>query len=112
GLMAEALNDLDIAVDIDKENPYRYASRAFIKDKAGDYQGAIADYSKAIYLDPEDAISYNNRGLIEEKLGYVQRSKISFEKADALTGVSKPGVEAKTLEEVESKVPQIKSDQP
>jgi tetratricopeptide (TPR) repeat protein len=86
GLAKDALNDLDMAARIEPENPYRYASRAFIKDKTGDFTGALEDYNKAISLDPTDAISYNNRGLVEEKLGYTNRSKLSFEKADRLTG--------------------------
>lgn len=81
-----ALNDLNKAVSLEPENSYRYASRAYIKDKIGDLEGAIEDYQKAIELDPEDAISHNNKGLVEEKLGYTNRAKISFRKADALTG--------------------------
>lgn len=86
GESQNALNDLNKAVSLESENPYRYASRAYIKDKIGDLEGSIEDYQKAIELDPEDAISHNNKGLVEEKLGFTNRAKISFSKADSLTG--------------------------
>mgnify|MGYP001595382467 CR=1 FL=1 len=30
----------------------------------GDYDRAIADYTRAIELDPKDAITYSNRGIV------------------------------------------------
>jgi tetratricopeptide (TPR) repeat protein len=86
GRNEEALSELDRATNLDPKNPYRYSSRAFLKDRLGDFLGAIEDYEKAIELDPEDAIAYNNKGLVEEKMGNIARSKKSFEKADDLIG--------------------------
>src|SRR5690606_41157446 len=86
----KSLEGLDRALDMDPDNPYRYASRAFLKDRIGDLHGAIADYERAIEMDPEDGISINNKGLVEEKLGYQDRAKASFQKADELVGY-KPG---------------------
>jgi tetratricopeptide (TPR) repeat protein len=39
------------------------------KEKTGDKQGAIADYTKAIELDPKFALAYNNRGFVRSALG-------------------------------------------
>jgi tetratricopeptide (TPR) repeat protein len=75
--------DLDRAVYLEPQNPFRYSSRAYIKEKIGDNYGAMEDYKKAIELDPDDAIAYNNLGLIEEKLGYMNSAKINFQKADS-----------------------------
>ena len=36
------------------------------KYEQGDYQGAIADYTKAIEINPEDANAYLNRGIDRE----------------------------------------------
>lgn len=36
--------------------------QAFAKQEAGNFQGAIEDYTRAIQLNPNDAIAYNNRG--------------------------------------------------
>jgi Flp pilus assembly protein TadD len=80
----EALALLDYAQKLEPNNPYRYSSRAFIKDALGDLQGAILDYQKAIELDPDDMVAYNNLGLIEEKLGYKEAAKKKFAEADAL----------------------------
>ncbi len=74
----------DEGVMLEPDNPYRFSSRAYVKDRMQNYQGAIDDYTRAIELDPEDAISYNNRGMVEEKLGHQQRAQRNFAKADAL----------------------------
>jgi tetratricopeptide (TPR) repeat protein len=82
----EAAILLDKALAMEPKNPYRYSSRAFFKDRTGDFQGAINDYEKAIELDPEDAIALNNKGLIEEKLGYKERASKSFDKSNNIVG--------------------------
>jgi tetratricopeptide (TPR) repeat protein len=82
------------ALALEPTNPYRYASRAYFKDRTGDFEGAIQDYEKAIELDPEDAISLNNKGLIEEKLGYKERANKSFDKSNTLVGYN-PAEKAK-----------------
>jgi tetratricopeptide (TPR) repeat protein len=82
------------ALALEPTNPYRYSSRAYFKDRTGDFEGAIQDYEKAIELDPEDAIALNNKGLIEEKLGYKERANSSFDKSNALVGYN-PAKKAK-----------------
>ncbi|MFT7382044.1 MAG: tetratricopeptide (TPR) repeat protein [Roseivirga sp.] len=82
------------ALALEPTNPYRYASRAYFKDRTGDSEGAIQDYEKAIELDPEDAIALNNKGLIEEKLGYKERANKSFDKSNSLVGYN-PSEKAK-----------------
>jgi tetratricopeptide (TPR) repeat protein len=86
GRNEEALTELDRAANLDPKNPYRYSSRAYLKDRTGDFLGAIADYEKAIELDPEDAVAFNNLGLVEEKMGRMEKAKDYFEKADSLSG--------------------------
>jgi tetratricopeptide (TPR) repeat protein len=86
GRNEEALTELDRAANLDPRNPYRYSSRAYLKDRIGDFLGAIADYEKAIELDPEDAVAFNNLGLVEEKMGRMEKAKNYFEKADSLSG--------------------------
>ena len=79
-----ALMDLNEAQKLQPNYPFRYSSRAYIKDSCGDTVGAIEDYKRAIELDPEDAVSYNNLGLLQEKLGYEEASKKNFTIADQL----------------------------
>lgn len=83
-----SMEDLNRAVELDPENGYRYACRAYVRDKLGDTEGAIEDYKTANELDPENEITLNNLGLAEEKLGHTQRSRQLFQQADEIAGVS------------------------
>lgn len=80
----ESLAAMDLAQSLEPDNPYRYASRAFIKDSLGDLHGAIEDYRRALELDPDDAVAWNNLGLLEEKLGYKEAAQKKFIRADEL----------------------------
>lgn len=83
------LAELDKAVELDPENPYRYSSRAYIRDVMGDTSAAIEDYLKTIELDPEDHIAFNNLGMLQEKAGRQEKAKKSFAKADEILGIDK-----------------------
>ena len=89
GRQKEALQELDKAVGKEPNNPYRYASRAWMRSALKDVDGAISDYKKAIALDPEDAISLNNLGLLEEQYGHRKAAQERFKKADTLLGILK-----------------------
>ncbi len=84
GELDKALADLNSSKELEPENPYRYSSRAYIRDAMGDLEGAIADYEHAIQLDPDDAVAHNNLGMLEEKRGYHAKAKTLFEFADSL----------------------------
>jgi len=73
------------AQELEPQNPYRYSSRAYIKDACGDLEGAIADYKKCIELDPQDAVAHNNLGMLEEKFGRKQKAEKHFAKADEIS---------------------------
>ena len=79
-----ALEDMNKSLELQPDYSYRYASRAYVRDKLGDTQGAVEDYKEAIRLDPNDAISHNNLGLLEEKLGYLESAKKRVKRADQL----------------------------
>lgn len=83
------LDDLNEAIRIDPENPYRYSSRAYIIDILGDTEAAIQDYLKAIELDPEDHIAHNNLGMLQDKLGRKELAQNHFQKSDQLMGIEK-----------------------
>lgn len=80
-----ALQDLNKAVELDANNPYRYTSRAFIRAYV-DIEGAIEDYQKAIELDPKDEIAYNNLGLLQEQKGNFKAAKQNFKKSNKIIG--------------------------
>jgi len=79
-----AMSDFDTSVKMEPENPFRYASRAFIKDHLNDLEGAKKDYQKALELDPEDAISHNNLGLVLGKMGSHKKAEKHYEDAEKL----------------------------
>ena len=51
------------------------------KYEQGDYQGAIADYTKALEINPESANAYYNRGNAKNKLGDHQGAIADYTKA-------------------------------
>lgn len=85
GNLPASLQDMNTSQSLEPNSPYRYASRAYIKDAMGDTHGAIIDYQKTIELDPEDAIALNNLGMLEEKLGHQVKAQTLFKFADDLT---------------------------
>jgi Flp pilus assembly protein TadD len=114
GRQKEALQELDKAVDKEPNNPYRYASRAWMRSALKDVDGAISDYKKALELDPEDAISLNNLGLLEEQYGHRKAAQERFKKADTLLGILKDaGVDPSEAEPAPSPTePEKKEAQP
>jgi tetratricopeptide (TPR) repeat protein len=82
-----AILDFNEAIEMDPTNPYFYSCRAYIRDKTGDTEGSVEDYTKALDLDPEDAITLNNLGLAEQKLGFTARARERFKYSDDLMGV-------------------------
>lgn len=89
GRKKEALDQLDEAVALEPDNPYRYSSRAWIRAALKDVDGAIADYRKALEIDPDDAITLNNLGLLEEQYGMRKAAQERFKRADTLMGILK-----------------------
>lgn len=82
GQPAEALKDLNEAARLEPDHGYRYSSRAFVKEKSGDLEGAVEDYKIAISIDPEDVVSKNNLELAEEKLGYEAQNARKFQRTE------------------------------
>ncbi len=83
----KALDLLDRAVALQPDYGYRYASRAWMRAAAKQFDGARSDYQRAIELDPEDAVSQNNLGLLEEQAGYRKQAQERFRIADELQGI-------------------------
>jgi tetratricopeptide (TPR) repeat protein len=84
-----AMDDLNEAIRLEPDNAYHYSCRAYMKDKLGDTEGSIEDYSLSLELDPENEVTLNNLGLAEEKLGYTKNAREHMKKADALAALSK-----------------------
>lgn len=87
GRQREALQELDKAVALEPDNPYRYSSRAWMRAALKDVDGAMEDYRQALVLDPDDAIALNNLGLLEEQYGMRKAAQEKFRRADTLMGI-------------------------
>ncbi|QNJ29506.1 tetratricopeptide repeat protein [Synechococcus sp. A15-24] len=61
--------------------PRQYFNQGVKKYEAGNYRGAIDDWSKAIEINPQDAIAYNSRGIAKDNLGDYQGAIAGFNKA-------------------------------
>lgn len=77
--------DFDLALSLQPNYGYRYASRAFAKNHFGDIDGAVEDYEKAVEIDPDDAVAQNNLGLLLEQKGYKNAADERFKRADKLS---------------------------
>ena len=64
---------------------YYYLSRGSAYYNKGQYDQAIADYSKAIELDVNHLSAYHNRGLTHADLGDIERAIADLERALSLT---------------------------
>lgn len=71
GKVESASNDFDKALQLDPNLAEAYLNRAFyVKEKSGDYTGAVADYNKFIALNTSsnNSFAYSNRGYSKYKL--------------------------------------------
>ncbi len=80
----KALGELEIASQLQPNNPFRFSSKAYIKAQLGHIDSAIEDYKKAIELDPEDIIAMNNLGLLEERKGRPANAQANHKKVEEL----------------------------
>lgn len=68
-----------------ESNSYKYFyDTGYSKHNAGDFTGAIADFSKAIELNPQFGDAYNFRGMSKYKSGNTQGACSDWHQADQL----------------------------
>jgi Flp pilus assembly protein TadD len=72
--VAGARADMARAAELDlqlrgKESAASYVNRGVGKAARGDFDGAIADFTRTIELDPKEPKAYNNRGLAKHHKG-------------------------------------------
>jgi tetratricopeptide (TPR) repeat protein len=58
-----------------------YCNRGVAREKKGDLDGALADYTRAIELNPHDATPYNNRGLVKVAKGDLDGALADYDRA-------------------------------
>ena len=81
GNYEEAIEDFDLAIQLDPKYPNAYYSRGIAKHSLGNYEEAIEDFGLAIQLDPKLAPPYNNRGSVKKDLGDYEEAIEDFDLA-------------------------------
>ena len=62
----------------------QYFNQGVEKYDAGNYQGAIDDWSKAIEINPQDAYAYYKRGIAKELVGDLKGACADWKEASSL----------------------------
>lgn len=92
--LKEAIADLDRYIANDPEEYYGYYRRGLFKERTGDRDGAIEDYTTAILLNPEFAYAYLNRGILWNLKRDTAAARADFERNIELDTVPDKGSSA------------------
>ena len=79
-----AMEDFDEALRLEPENAYFHSGKAFLLDKLGRLNEAIASYQRSLELDPENEVTLNNMAITEYKMGNKDRAGELFDESDKL----------------------------
>ena len=81
GQTRDALDDYDMAIDLNSSDADFYIRRGEARQKSGDSEGAMADYDTAIALNPSNVSIYLKQGTIKILSGRRDEARQYFEKA-------------------------------
>lgn len=84
GQHQNAVNDLNIALDLDPKDELAILNRGFAYNGLGQYDAAAADYNRAIALDPTDATAFGARGDLESRNWQLDAAIADYQKATQL----------------------------
>ncbi len=76
-----ALGALGEGIRINPGNPALFATRASLRNRSGDLDGAIADYTAALRLSPNDIYGYHNRGCVWAAKGQFANALLDMDAA-------------------------------
>lgn len=85
GQAEQAFRDIEIAIDLDPDDPFAYEERAFFHYSLGNYVEAIQDADVAIRLFPEHPYAYYLRGKARTELNQNKDALVDMETALGLT---------------------------
>ena len=73
-----------IPEEVNAESAVSYYNQGNNKYDAGDYSGAISDYSKVIEINPNHVYAYGNRGVEKNKIGDIKGACSDWTQASEL----------------------------
>ena len=75
GLLEEAIEDFNKAVELDPHNPIIYSNRGLVKRKQENFIEAIEDYTLELNYGPDKNIkAFNNRAYCYAKIGQFEQA--------------------------------------
>jgi len=83
-----ALGALGEGIRINPGNPRLFATRASLRARSRDYDGAIADYTAALRLNPKDVSGYHSRACVWAAKGEFANAVLDMDAALELDGRS------------------------
>lgn len=75
------IQDQDVFIKLNPSNSLALSKRAFYKEKIGDLDGSVEDYTKAIEYLPLEVTNYYYRGLTLTEMNLYQKAILDFSKA-------------------------------
>ncbi len=81
GEVAEAIEDYNLAINLNKKNPIFYNRRGLAQNKLTNYEAAIDDMNEAIKLSPNEAYFYIDRAASHDGSGRPSLALNDFKKA-------------------------------
>jgi tetratricopeptide (TPR) repeat protein len=81
GGAVETLRDMQNATSPDHNSARIYVERALAKERAGDFPGAMVDYSAAIAIKPESGAAHYDRGLLYAAMARFNEAIADFDVA-------------------------------
>jgi len=81
GCLDLAIDELNIAIQLDPTNPHYYECRGRMYGEEYEYENSVVDFSKAIGLDGHFAGAYHNRGLSYYRMGMLEEAIADFNNA-------------------------------
>jgi lipoprotein NlpI len=88
GKTAEALADLNRAIEVDPQLPSAYLERGKLRTEGGDFDGALADFGQLMLIRANDPDTYLHRGVCLVKKGLVDDAMADFYRVLKLTNHS------------------------
>ena len=106
GKTAQAMTDLDRAIECDPRLPSAYLERGKMRTESGDFDGALADFGQLMLIRANDPDTYLQRGVCLVKKGLVDDAVADFHRVLKLTNHSDYAEPAKALPSPGSRRPE------